>query len=172
MKIRQILCSILILLTCSLAFARDNRTSGIELCSEVHTFLKQNGFSPSAQSLVVSGENTFPYNIIVTFAPEQNSSPENLLLIFFQEDVPQNQQVIKEALNKIRAADYPFTVTALFAYGEKQILEKADMIYGTRVFLESLNTNLSYTAGIFDLEGEESWLITIIGSEEAKPFSL
>ncbi len=169
MKIRQILCSILILLTCSLAFARDNRTSGIELCSEVHTFLKQNGFSPSAQSLVVSGENTFPYNIIVTFAPEQNSSPENLLLIFFQEDVPQNQQVIKEVLNKIRAADYPFTVTALFAYGEKQILEKADMIYGTRVFLESLNTNLSYTAGIFDLEGEESYIETTSSSLSSPP---
>ena len=118
MKIRQILCSILILLTSYFVAAKENKPVGIELSSEVHTFLKQNGFSPSAQSLVVSGENTFPYNIIVTFAPEQNSSPENLLLIFFQEDVPQNQQVIKEALNKIREANYPFTVTALFAYGE------------------------------------------------------
>lgn len=152
MKIRQILCSILFFLTCSYAFAKDTRPAGIELCSEVHSFLKRNDFSPAAQSLVVSGENTFPYNIIVTFTPEQNTSPENLILVFFQEDIPANQVIIKEALNKIRAANYPFTVTALFAYGEKQILEKADMIYGTEVFLESLNTNLSYSAVIFDLD--------------------
>lgn len=152
MKIRQILCSILFFLTCSYAFAKDTRPAGIELCSEVHSFLKRNDFSPAAQSLVISGENAFPYNIIVTFAPEQNTSPENLILVFFQEDIPANQAIIKEALNKIRAANYPFTVTALFAYGEKQILEKADMIYGTEVFLESLNTNLSYSAVIFDLD--------------------
>ena len=152
MKIRQILCSIIFFLTCSYAFAKDTRPAGIELCSEVHSFLKRNDFSPAAQSLVISGENAFPYNIIVTFTPEQNTSPENLILVFFQEDIPANQAIIKEALNKIRAANYPFTVTALFAYGEKQILEKADMIYGTEVFLESLNTNLSYSAVIFDLD--------------------
>lgn len=154
MKIRQILCSILIFLTCSYAFAKDSRPAGIELCSEVHTFLKKNDFSPSTQSLVVSGENAFPYNIIVNFSPEQNTSPENLILVFFQEDIPANQAIIKEALNKIKEAEYPFAVTALFAYGEKQLLEKADMIYGTEVFLEGLNTNLSYTAVIFDLDSK------------------
>lgn len=152
MKVRHILCSILILFFCSLAWAQDNRLAGIELCSNVHSFLKSNGFSPATQGLVLSGENTFPYNIIVTFSPEQNTSPDNLLLIFFQDDVPANQQIIKESLEAIKKANYPFTITALFAYGEKQKLEKADMIYGTRVFLESLNTNLLYTAIIFNLE--------------------
>ena len=160
MKIRQILCSILIFLTCSHAFAKDSGPAGIELCSEVHSFLKKNDFSPSAQSLVVSGENAFPYNIIVTFSPEQNTSPENLILVFFQEDIPANQAIIKKALNKIRDSEYPFTVTALFAYGEKQLLEKADMIYGTEAFLEGLNTNLSYTAVIFDLESKENEIET------------
>lgn len=152
MKIRQILCSILILLSSSFVYSNNKRAAGIELCSQVHTFLKKNGFSPSTQSLVVSGENTFPYNIIVTFAPEQNTSPENLILVFFQEDIPDNQEIILKTLSDIRDKAYPFTITALFAYGEKQLLEKADMIYGTQVYLESLNTNLSYTAVIFDLE--------------------
>ena len=152
MKIRQILCSILIFLFCSLAYAKNSRLAGIELCSDVHSFLKKNGFSPSTQSLVASGENTFPYNIIVTFSPEQNTSPENLLLIFFQDDVPDNQEIIKESLEEIKKANYPFTVTALFAYGEKQKLDKADMIYGTKIFLESLNTNLYYAAFIFNLD--------------------
>ncbi len=160
MKIRQILCTILILLSCSLAWAENNKLAGIELCSEVHFFLKNKGFSPSAQSLVVSGENTFPYNIIVTFTPEQNTSPENLLLVFFQEDIPDNQELINNALTHISNQNYPFTITVLFAYGEKQVLEKADMIYGTRVYLESLNTNLSYTAAIFDLDSEKNEIET------------
>ena len=169
MKIRHILCSILIFLICSLASAKENRLTGIELCSNVHTFLKKNGFSPSTQSLVVSGENTFPYNIIVTFAPEQNTSPDNLLLIFFQDDVPDNQEIIKESLKSIQEANYPFTVTALFAYGEKQKLDKADMIYGTRVFLESLNSNLSYTAIIFDLEDCENIIETTASGLSSPP---
>ena len=158
MNIRRFLCYILIFLFCSFsgAFAQKNELSGIELCSEVHSFLKKNGFSPSSQSLVVSGENTFPYNIIVTFAAEQNTSGENLLLVFFQEEVLKNQEIIKASLAKIREAKYPFNVTALFAYGEKQELERADMIYGTKVYLESLNTNLSFTAVIFELEGEQN----------------
>ena len=160
MKLRNILCSMLIFLYGSLAFAYDNKPAGIELCSEVHSFLKKSGFTPITQSLVISGENTFPYNIIVTFASEQNTSPENLLLVFFQEDIPQNQELIKEALNQIKETEWPFTVTALFAYGEKQKLEKADMIYGTEVFLSSLSTNLSYTAVIFDLEGEGNFIET------------
>ena len=152
MKTRRFICYILIFLFCSLAYAQNKEPSGIELCRQVHSFLKENRFSPTTQSLVISGENTFPYNIIVTFTPEQNSSPENLLLVFFQEDVLKNKNIIKEALKRIKEADYPFTVTALFAYGEKQKIQKADMIYGTNVFLESLSTNLSYTAVIFDLE--------------------
>lgn len=160
MKFKRILCYILILLFCFSANAQNKAPSGIELCNEVHSFLKKNAFSPSSQSLVISGENTFPYNIIVTFTPEQNTWPENLILVFFQEDIPQNQKIILEALRKIREEKYPFTITVLFAYGEKQKLEKADMIYGSRVYLESLNTNLSYTAVIFDLESESCQIST------------
>ena len=160
MKLRRTLFYILIFLFCSLASAQNKRPSGIELCSEVHSFLKKNGFSPSSQSLVVSGENTFPYNIIVTFTPEQNTSPENLLLVFFQEDIPNNQKIVSEALKQIREAKYPFTITALFAYGEKQKIEKADMIYGTDVFISSLNTNLAYSAVIFDLESSKNEIET------------
>ena len=169
MKIRQILCSILIFLFCSLAFAKNSRLAGTELCSNVHSFLKKNNFSPVTQSLIVSGENTFPYNIIVTFEPEQNTSPDNLLFIFFQEDIPDNQEIIKESLKAIKNAEYPFTVTALFAYGEKQKFDKADMIYGTQVFLEALNTNLHYTAIIFNLEDCENTIETTSSGLSSPP---
>ena len=170
MKVRHILCSILIFLFCALAYAKNSRLTGIELCSDVHSFLKKNGFSPSTQSLLASGENTFPYNIIVTFSPEQNTSPENLLLIFFQDDVPKNQEIIKDSLEAIKNANYPFTITALFAYGEKQKLDKADMIYGTKVFLESLNTNLYYSAIIFNLEDCKNTIETTSSGLSSPPW--
>ena len=170
MKVRHILCSILIFLFCALAYAKNSRLTGIELCNDVHSFLKKNGFSPSTQSLLASGENTFPYNIIVTFSPEQNTSPENLLLIFFQDDVPKNQEIIKDSLEAIKNANYPFTITALFAYGEKQKLDKADMIYGTKVFLESLNTNLYYSAIIFNLEDCKNTIETTSSGLSSPPW--
>ena len=163
MKLRRTLCYIFLFFFCSLLHAQ------VELCGQVHSFLKKNGFSPLSQSLVVSGENAFPYNIIVNFAAEQNSSPENLIIVFFQEDVLQNQKLIKESLTKIKEAQYPFTVTALFAYGEKQKLEKADMIYGSQVYLESLNTNLTYTAVIFDLESETNVIETTANKLSSPP---
>ena len=170
MKLKHILCYILIFLSCAFANAQNKVTSGIELCNQIHSFLKKNGFSPSSQSLVVSGENTFPYNIIVTFTPEQQTSPENLLLVFFQEDIPKNQKIIKEALSRIKEADYPFSITFLFAYGEKQKLKKADMIYGTEIYLESINTNLSYTAAILDLDCEKSFIETTSKGLSSPPY--
>lgn len=170
MKLKHILCYILIFLSCTFANAQNRVNSGIELCNQIHSFLKKNGFSPSAQSLIVSGENTFPYNIIVTFEPEQQTSPENLLLVFFQEDIPQNQEIIKEALTSVKEAEYPFSVTFLFAYGEKQKLEKKDMIYGAEIYLESINTNLSYTAVILDLDSEKSFIETTSKGMSSPPY--
>lgn len=168
MKLKHTLCYMLIFLFCSLASAQK-KPSGIELCNHVHSLLKKNNFSPVLQSLVVSGENTFPYNIIVSFSPEQNTSPENLLIVFFQDDVLLNQEVIIETLKRIKEADYPFSISVLFAYGEKQKLEKTDMIYGTDIFLENINTNLAYTAVIFDLESEENKIETTSKKHSSPP---
>ena len=169
MKFRRTLCNILILLFCTIVSAQTKEPSGAQLCSQVHYFLKKNGFSPYSQNLIASGENIFPYNIIVTFSAEQNSTPENLLLVFFQEDVLKNQEIIKNTLKSIQEEHYPFTITALFAYGEKHKLEKNDMIYGTRVFLESLSSNLSYTAVIFDLESRENSIQTTAAGLSSPP---
>ena len=169
MKPRRLLCYILILLFSTLAYAQNKAPAGIELCNEVHSFLKANRFSPSTQNLVTSGENTFPYNIIVTFTPKQNTSPENLLLVFFQEDVPSNKKAIREALKRIQEAKYPLNITVLFAYGEKQELEKTDLIYGTQAYLESLTSNYSHTAVIFDLESDDVNIETTANSLSSPP---
>ena len=164
MKKRRLLCTLITLFLCSFTlFGQKNALKGIELSNSVFSFLKKCDFSPSTQSLVVSGENTFPYNIIVTLNPEQDTHTENLLLIFYQEDVANNQENLKKTLNSIRSQQYQFGIKVLFAYGEKQEIVKDDMIYGTRVFLDSLNTNLEYTAVIFDLDAKNNDISVIAG---------
>lgn len=133
---------------------------GTELCSSVFNFLKKNGFSPATQSLVTSGENAFPYNVSVNFPSKDGSEAENLIFIIPQEDVAENQTILKETLSALynSRTDRNFNVIVLFAYGEKQKIEKPDMIFGTQVFLESLNSNLNYTAIIFDLNNVKNTL--------------
>ena len=154
----KFLCYLLIFLFCSgHVFAQSERKTGLELSDSINSFLKKNGYSPYNQSLVISGENAFPYNVIVTFkSHEQRISHENLLLVFFQDDVIEKQDTIKAILNELSQKEYSFDITVLFAYGEKQELEKQDMIFGTQVFIDSLTSNLGYTAIVFNLNGEKN----------------
>ena len=131
---------------------------GTELCSSVYNFLKKNGFSPATQSLVTSGENAFPYNVIVTFPSNNGNEAENLIFIIPQEDVSENQNVLKETLSALynSRTERTFNIIVLFAYGEKQKIEKPDMIFGTQVFIENLNSNHNYTAVILDLNNTKN----------------
>ena len=152
---RQILFSILFILFCTIpSFSEEQKSTeinGIELSSSVFSLLKKSGFSPITQSLVISGENTFPYNVIVNLESNQKDSQENLLLVFFQEDVPKNQKLFKAIISNLKRNKRNYNITVLFSYGEKQLIEKQDTVFGTKVFLDSINSNQEYTAIIFDL---------------------
>ncbi len=162
MKLRTVLlCSIIFLFSALCpAFSQEKKVYGTELCNTVYDFLKKNGYSPLTQSLVTTGENAFPYNISVKFTTN-NENAENLVFVFAQDDVIENQDTIKFILSKLKTSNYSFNSTVLFAYGEKQKIEKQDMIFGTQVFVESLNSNLEYTAFIFDLAAFRNTVETI-----------
>ena len=164
MRLRSRIICILFLLLISLepVFAR-NTLYGIELCDSVFNFLKKNGFSPVTQSLVASGENAFPYNINVNLPPANGNQAENLVFVIHQEDVSDNQTAIKEILSVLynTRSERDFNIIVLFAYGEKQKIEKQDMIFGTQVFLESINSNQNYTVIIFDLDNDKNTIETI-----------
>ena len=135
-------------------FGQTAQKTGLELSNSINTYLKKNGYTPYNQSLVTSGENTFPYNVSIKIKTEQTKEAENLVLIFFQDDVYERQEMMKELLAELSNTNYNFDITVLFAYGEKQIIEKQDMIFGTQVFIDSITSNLGYSAIIFNLEGE------------------
>ena len=162
MKFRtRLFCSIILFLTVIFPASAQTKVYGLELCNSVYNFLKKNAFHPETQSLVTSGENTFPYNISVTFNSPDSSTKENLVIIIPQEDINDNQAELKETLSNLKNQNNNFNITVLFAYGEKQKIEKQDMIFGTQVFMESLNSNLEYTAVIFDFDAERNSIETI-----------
>ena len=143
-------------------------SEGIDLCNSVYSILKKNNFAPLTQNLVTSGENTFPYNITVDFSPSNSSQSQqnekHLLLVFYQEDVPENEKSLIKLLNFIRKNsnehNFDFNTTVLFAYGERQLqLENFVMIYGTETFIKAVNTNEDYTALIFDLNNKENQIL-------------
>ena len=148
------LCIILFTLLCfSRLFALNNSLKGIDLCNSIYSSLKKYGFSPSTQSLVAAGENSFPYNISVQIEGN-SSSRDTLVLVFFQEDAASSPALIKSIIKKLSEEEHDFNITILFAYGEKQKIEKLDMIFGTQVFLESISSSRNYTGIVFDLDND------------------
>lgn len=155
MKLRTRILCLASLLSAFSAYAGPKvEKKGTELSTSVFSFLKKNGFSPETQSLVASGENSFPYNNIVHLSENQEYN-ENLLLIFFQEDVENNTDLIKNCINNLKDNEKNYNITLLFTYGNKQVFEGTGRISGIKVFIDSLKSNLSYTALIFDLNASD-----------------
>ncbi len=165
---------LLIFIFCSIqmqVYGQDVQKSGLELSDSIYSFLKKNGYSPYNHTLVTSGENAFPYNVSITFkSNETRLSHENLVIVFFQDDVIKRQDMIKKLLASLSEKEYDFDLTVLFAYGEKQKIEKQDMIFGTQVFIDSLSSNLGYTAMVFNIEGEKYNIETSSSGTSSPPW--
>lgn len=134
----------------SLFAQSENTLKGIELSDSVYNLLKSTDLHPYTQSLVTSVENTFPYNILVNI-PSSQKTDTNLLLIFFQEDINENKQIFNKTLHNLQKQTFDFNLILLFAYEPKQKIEHDGMIFGTEVYLQTINTNEDFTAIVFDL---------------------
>lgn len=136
-----------------------SKLSGLNLCNTTYKYLEEANFSPLTQALINNGNNTFPYNIYLKIdSIKQNSN--NLLLIFQQEQAIFHQDLIVKTLNFIKDSQLNSNIIVLFSYGDNQIIEKETMIYGTEIFINSLNSNEDYTAIFFDLNNNENKVLT------------
>ena len=88
---------------------------GQELSNSIYNNLRKNGYSPKTQSLVISGENNFSYNILLDF-PSEEESEKNLALVFFQDDFESNSREIFKALDYINKNKYSFDIHILLSY--------------------------------------------------------
>lgn len=145
----------------------------VSLCNSVYTFLKKNGCKPSTQSLVSTGTNSFPYNISAEFTGKHISEDEyflnqpNLFILFNQEDEPDNQEVFLPLINYLKNAELSFNVNLVFLYGEKQLAAKEGIVYGSDIFLSSLNTNEDSTVIIVNLNQNESSIVSTTSGKTA-----
>ena len=77
-----------------------------------------------------------------------------------QELLQKNRQMILNILSELRNQTFDFNLIFLFTTGEKQYPEKRDMVFGSQVFLESLNTNEDYTVFFINLNEKKTEIIT------------
>lgn len=198
-----------------LIFFFSNAFFSQEISNQMLTFLQNNGFSATTQSLVSGGENLFAYNIIIKIPSlkenksentkvnpqkvqndffinsldDANNTTTNFILIFNQEDFfsnknldkfsnkkldnksdttefseqnafLENQNLIKNVIRQIQTKNYDFNTYFLFTYGEKQTPEKQGMIYGTQIFIDSLNSNEDSTVLLFNLNEQKNHIFT------------
>lgn len=131
---------------------------GQPLSNDLYTFMNKQNTLPYAQPLLNNGTNEFAYNIFVNF--EKDKSQKNLLLVFSQEQIIEKKQLISNLINYINTENPDCNITLLFSYGDIQKIEKRFIIYGSEVFIDSINTNEDYTAILIDLNNKNNKVLT------------
>ena len=159
MKLRKYLFILSFLLASQALFAQ------VSLCNSIFQKLKEKKLSPGTQSLIISGDNSFPYNIILDYPAaslqsEEGKNPPNLFLCFYQEDIAEKPELAVKLAEYIQNAKLPVNVSIIFAYGERQKIEKEGMIYGSDVFINSLNSNEDNTVIICNLAARKEKILT------------
>ena len=160
MKLRSIRVFLFLFLLSLHSFSlfSESAPKGRQLCQEVFNFLTGEGFSPKTQSLLVSPENDFPYNIYLEFETDINCT-SNLLVIFEMENILTKTSLVKNYLHFLENSQYDYNTTVLFAYGENQSLNQSLKIDGLDVFLDNFFTNENYSALYIELEEENNRII-------------
>lgn len=145
---------------------------GINLCNAVFSKLNKENLSPTTQSLIVGGENAFPYNIIL-FYPANNQTTltdssennQNLVLQICMEDFFKAEETIINLAKFINTNNFSFNTYILISYGDRQIITKENMIFGSNVFLSSLFNSESSVAVLLNLNTEKNEIISYSNSE-------
>ena len=126
-------------------------------CSSLYAFLEKKGFQPQVQMLTASGTNNLPYNIIVYFSPKDTISDHNLVLLFDLEQGYTNRETISTIFDDLQNANFHSSV--VFCYGSRLDLPRQNIIYGSKVFSQSLNSDGSNDVFIFNLDAEKNAII-------------
>lgn len=133
----------------------ENQYKGAELCDQIYNTLVKKGYSPESQSLVSSGTNIYPYNILISFSAIEETS-ENLVIIFPIESFYNAQNLILQTADYIKNSNFSFDTTILLSYGDNQIPQKSNTIKGTQYYVETLPSSNDITAILINTESEEN----------------
>ena len=172
MKIKKQLFFLSFLLFSTFLFPNEKHATeqknlyGVELCDAVFNKLKTENLSPTTQSLIISGENTFPYNIILNYKINQNSfdsiseNNNNLIIQLCMEDFFKAESSIIKLAKFIKENDFSYNISILFTYGDKQIVNKKNMIFGSEVFVNSLFATENSTAVLLNFDSQINKIVS------------
>ena len=100
-------------------FYAQTNPKGTALCDEMFTFLQKNEVHPQVQTLVSSGTNNLPYNIIVNFYPEDIKSEHNLVILFNMDDAYNNKSILIPIIELLKGQN--FNSSVVLCYGSSRI---------------------------------------------------
>ena len=131
---------------------------GTALCDDMFSFLQKNDVHPQVQPLTASGYNSLPYNIIVSFSPEDIKSEHNLIILFDTNEAWNNKDILLPIINELRTKS--FNSSVVFCYESTINLPRQNIIYGSDVFARSLNTNQENAVLLFNLSAKKNAIIS------------
>ena len=130
--IKSLLMIFLLIFTAKSVCAQSN-------CSMLFEYLEEKGFQPQAQLLTAGGTNNLPYNIIVSFSPEDTKSEHNLVLLFDLDQGYTYRDSICSVFELLQEQNYNSSV--VFCYGSRLSVPRENIIYGSEVYARSLNSD-------------------------------
>lgn len=145
---------IFLLFLCAFGLFSQEALKGTALCDTMFSFLQKKGFNPQVQPLASGGINTLPYNIIVTFAPENTKTTDNFILIMDINDSWNHKEQLELILKNL--SESPLLSQTVFCYYSESPIPIEDIIYGADIFAQSLNTNQNNYAYIFNLSARKN----------------
>lgn len=144
---------------------------GVELCDSVFNILKKEKLNPKTQSLLISGENNFPYNIILekdSSIQNESIDTKNLIIQICMEEFFVAQQEITDICKLIKRSNFSFNIIVAITYGDNQIINKSNKIQGTDVFIKSIFENQNSTAILLNFSENKNQIIAN-GSKKVSP---
>ena len=127
------------------------------VCTSMLSFLEKKGLQPQVQLLTAGGTNNLPYNIIVNFSPEDTKSKHNLILLFDLQEGYNFRDEISPLFDLLEEQNYNSTV--VFCYGSRLDIPRDNIIYGSEVYAQSLNSDGSNDVFIFNLSAQKNGII-------------
>ena len=144
-------------------FILNAQISGYNLSTQVYQEFKDSKARIRTQNLVNSGENQFPFNVLVSFQSSIRTtsfSSKHLLFVIDQEQALKHSDTIKTIISSLEQKNFDFSTTILFTYDDTPSVIKKDMILGTEVYLNNANVNENTTAVILNFDTKKNEIIT------------
>ena len=141
----------------NLAFAQAN-LNGTSLCDQAFAFLQKNNVQAQVQPLAAGGTNNLPYNIIVSFSPDTTVSDYNLVILFDMHQAWDNKELLLPLFEQLKTQN--FNSNLVLCYESTLNVPRQNIIYGSDVFADSLNTNNNNAVLIFNLKARKNAIVS------------